>query len=68
MLLKTPLHPKLQEFKHNVQHFKARNFHNYNKQSIMYNKNKHESKFRPKFLELYINSIKNTPTPNITII
>ena len=54
--------------KQGLQHFKASNFHTYNKQSIVYNKNKHESKFRPKSLELYINSIKNTPTPSITII
>ena len=51
-----------------LQHFKARNFLNYNKQSIVYNKNKHKSKFRPKSLGLYINSIKNTPAPKITTI
>ena len=29
----------VQKMMHGLQHFKARNFHNYNNQSIVYNKN-----------------------------
>ena len=50
----SPKNLDVQKNMQRLQHFKAKYFHNYNKQSIVYNKNKHESKSRPKLQRIPI--------------
>jgi hypothetical protein len=57
----SPKFSDLQEIKHGLQHFNALNFHNYNKTSIWYNKNKHGVIFRPLFYQTTLMLLINTP-------
>ena len=48
----------LQELKHDLQHFNALNFQNYNKVSILYNKKQRDVILRPKFYQTTLMLLK----------
>lgn len=53
----SPKNLNLQKIMQCLQYFKARIFQNYNKQIIVYNENKHNSKLIPKSYNYTLNSI-----------